>query len=75
MAAAEDSTTANSEGKKTIYDFASKDGKFRRQVSSFRNWVSPDPAAEFPAEKDRYVCAPSLCDSWPVVDPIQGTIH
>ena len=78
MATAKDPTTTNSEDKKTIYDFASKDGTFRRQISSFRNWISPDPAAEFPAEIGRYVCIPSLCDlrhSRPVVDPIQGTIH
>jgi len=32
-----------------------KDGHFRRQVSSFRNFVSADPNAEFPAQKGRYV--------------------
>jgi putative glutathione S-transferase len=30
------------------------DGSFKRQVSSFRNFVEPDPKAEFPAEKGRY---------------------
>lgn len=34
---------------------AGKDGHFRRQVSSFRNFVSSDPNSPFPAEKDRYV--------------------
>ncbi|OAG42463.1 hypothetical protein AYO21_03339 [Fonsecaea monophora] len=29
-------------------------GEFKRQVSSFRNWISSDPNAEFPAEKGRY---------------------
>lgn len=83
MATTENSTSATTKGeeKKTVYDFAGKDGKFRRQVSSFRDWVSPDPDAEFPAEKDRYVCAPSLCDSrrdrpeMLIIDPIQGAIH
>lgn len=31
------------------------DGHFRRKDSAFRSWISRDPAAEFPAEKDRYV--------------------
>ncbi|MCJ1312932.1 hypothetical protein MMC25_006608 [Agyrium rufum] len=35
--------------------FADSDGQFRRKASTFRSFVSPDPAAEFPAEKDRYV--------------------
>ncbi|KAF9571239.1 S-glutathionyl-(chloro)hydroquinone reductase [Mortierella alpina] len=30
------------------------DGEFRRQVSSFRDWVQDDPNARFPAEKGRY---------------------
>lgn len=38
-----------------IDQFADKDGKFRRPASKFRNFVSADPGAEFPAEKDRYV--------------------
>jgi len=37
-----------------IYKFADSDGQFRRQVSSFRNFISSDPASHFPAEKDRY---------------------
>lgn len=31
------------------------DGKFRRQDAQFRSFVSKDPNAEFPAERDRYV--------------------
>ena len=31
-----------------------KSGEFKRQVSSFRNWISNKPGAEFPPEKDRY---------------------
>ncbi|KAG0212170.1 S-glutathionyl-(chloro)hydroquinone reductase [Mortierella sp. GBA30] len=33
---------------------ADADGEFRRQVSSFRDWVKDDPEARFPAEKNRY---------------------
>ena len=36
-------------------NLADKDGHFRRKASQFRNWVTTDPAAEFPAEKGRYV--------------------
>lgn len=36
-------------------DYADKDGQFRRQQSSFRDAVSADPAAPFPAEAGRYV--------------------
>ena len=39
-----------------------KSGEFKRQTSAFRNWVSPKPDAEFPAERDRY----HLCTKgWP----------
>ncbi|MEO6153249.1 MAG: glutathione S-transferase C-terminal domain-containing protein [Croceibacterium sp.] len=31
-----------------------EDGRFRRIDSPLRNWISPDPAAEFPAEAGRY---------------------
>ena len=31
------------------------DGRFRRQDAQFRGFISKDPNAEFPAEKDRYV--------------------
>ncbi|KAK4975557.1 hypothetical protein LTR66_010978 [Elasticomyces elasticus] len=35
--------------------YADADGQFRRTETSFRNFISADPNAEFPAEKDRYV--------------------
>ncbi|KAH7412230.1 glutathione S-transferase [Phaeosphaeria sp. MPI-PUGE-AT-0046c] len=35
--------------------FASPDGSFNRKPSTFRSVISPDPDADFPAEKDRYV--------------------
>lgn len=31
-----------------------EDGRFRRIESPLRNWISPDPDAEFPAEAGRY---------------------
>jgi putative glutathione S-transferase len=31
-----------------------KDGRFRRIDSPLRDWISPDPGAEFPAEAGRY---------------------
>jgi glutathionyl-hydroquinone reductase len=31
-----------------------EDGQFRRTESKFRDWVSPDPSAQFPAEAGRY---------------------
>jgi hypothetical protein len=39
-------------------------GEFKRQVSSFRNWVSSDPNAEFPAEKGRYHLYVSYACPW-----------
>ncbi|KAF5864773.1 hypothetical protein ETB97_006618 [Aspergillus alliaceus] len=38
-----------------VYRHADADGHFRRKDSVFRSFVSSDPTAEFPAEKDRYV--------------------
>ena len=31
-----------------------EDGRFRRIDSPLREWISPDPVAEFPAEAGRY---------------------
>lgn len=39
-------------------------GEFKRQVSSFRNFVSNDPNAEFPAEKGRYHLYVSYACPW-----------
>ncbi|KAB8211823.1 transferase [Aspergillus parasiticus] len=39
----------------STHGFADSDGHFRRKVSTFRSWVSQDPAAEFPAQRGRYV--------------------
>ena len=43
---------------------ADKDGHFRRKESQFRNWVTADPDAEFPAEKGRYVLYLNLGCPW-----------
>lgn len=52
---AENPKAVEDQPKPSVHDFADKDGKFRRQTSQFRNWLSADSEAEFPAEKDRYV--------------------
>ncbi|TKX27561.1 glutathione S-transferase-like protein 3 [Elsinoe australis] len=43
---------------------ADSDGRFRRQESSFRNWISSDANARFPPEKDRYVLYINLGCPW-----------
>jgi glutathionyl-hydroquinone reductase len=48
------STTSTAQA--NIRQWASKDGEFRRQVSSFRDSVSRDPNAQFAAEP--YVLPP-----------------
>jgi putative glutathione S-transferase len=40
------------------------DGKFNRQISSFRSWISSEPGAEFPPEKDRYVSSQHDPAAW-----------
>lgn len=58
------------EWKDKWYDTKSTGGKFKRQESSFRNWVTPDgapgPGGEggFPAERDRYHLYVSLACPW-----------
>lgn len=47
-----------------IVHHADNDGHFRRQASQFRDWVSPDPNADFPAEKGRYVLYLNLGCPW-----------
>lgn len=41
-----------------------KDGQFRRQQSAFRDQVSGEPGAKFPAEKDRYHLYVSYACPW-----------
>ena len=46
-----------------VFKHADDDGKFRRAASQFRSWISPDPSAEFPTEKGRYVLTLILAHS------------
>lgn len=46
--------TKNGNGERNILSYASKNGEFNRLGSQFRNWISNESGAEFPAEKDRY---------------------
>ncbi|KAI1172732.1 ubiquitin-activating enzyme E1 1 [Nemania sp. FL0916] len=41
-----------------------KSGEFKRQASSFRNWISDAPDAEFPPEKGRYHLYVSYACPW-----------
>lgn len=45
-------------------DPADKSGEFKRQVSSFRDWISSEPGAKFPAEKGRYHLYISYACPW-----------
>jgi len=56
--------SSNKDGQKNILNFADKSGEYKRQVSQFRNHVSSDPGAEFPAEKDRYHLYVSYACPW-----------
>lgn len=47
-----------------ITKWASEDGHFKRQVSTFRDVISPDPKADFPAEKGRYHLYVSYACPW-----------
>ncbi|KAH7381128.1 glutathione transferase [Cadophora sp. MPI-SDFR-AT-0126] len=50
--------------KADIYKFEQENGTFKRQVSSFRSWISSEPGAQFPPEKDRYVLYINLGCPW-----------
>ena len=54
-----------------------KDGNFQRKDSTFRNFVSADSDAEFPAEKGRYVLYLNLGCPWysllRALNPLQAT--
>ncbi|KAJ2724658.1 S-glutathionyl-(chloro)hydroquinone reductase [Coemansia sp. Benny D115] len=60
MSSATDTTKAPSD----ITKWSSKDGEFRRQVSSFRSFVEPSADAEFPAEANRYHLYVSYACPW-----------
>lgn len=52
-----DLISGQSEDKKNILNWVDpkdKSGEFKRQASSFRNWISSEPGSKFPAEKNRY---------------------
>lgn len=44
-----------------------KSGEFKRQASAFRNFISKEPGAEFPPEKDRYHLYVSYACPWGMV--------
>lgn len=48
----------------SILNWAGKDGEFKRQTSTFRNWISNEPGAEFPPEKGRYHIYVSYACPW-----------
>ncbi|KAJ3466031.1 hypothetical protein MRS44_006689 [Fusarium solani] len=41
-----------------------KSGEFKRQVSSFRDWISREPGAQYPPEKGRYHLYVSYACPW-----------
>ncbi|KXL44969.1 hypothetical protein M433DRAFT_4779 [Acidomyces richmondensis BFW] len=41
-----------------------KSGEFKRQPTSFRNWISSEPGSKFPAEKNRYHLYVSYACPW-----------
>ncbi|KAL4755653.1 glutathione S-transferase [Aspergillus foveolatus] len=47
-----------------IYRLTDSDGHFRRKPSTFRNFISKDQDAEFPAERGRYYLYLSLACPW-----------
>lgn len=54
-----------SNGKVTDWvDPKDKTGEFKRQASSFRNWISREPGAQFPPEKGRYHLYVSYACPW-----------
>lgn len=49
-----------SEAPKDPIGYADTAGQFKRKPSTFRSWISSEPGAEFPPEKDRYVYVYSM---------------
>jgi len=58
-----------------IYKFASPDGSFKRQVSSFRDHISSAPGAKFPPQKDRYVSYASRTFSSAEIDEVSQVLY
>lgn len=51
-------------GGSNILSYADKSGEFKRKPSQFRNYISREPGAEFPPEKDRYHLYVSYACPW-----------
>jgi putative glutathione S-transferase len=47
-----------------VYQATDEDGNFERDTTSFRDWLEPDPEAEYPAEAGRYHLYVSLACPW-----------
>ena len=47
-----------------ILNYASANGEFKRKASAFRKFISKEPGAEFPPEKDRYHLYVSYACPW-----------
>ncbi|AEO55498.1 hypothetical protein MYCTH_2299397 [Thermothelomyces thermophilus ATCC 42464] len=63
--ATKDTTGASASGKITDWvKPGDKSGEFKRQQSSFRNWISREPGARFPPEKGRYHLYVSYACPW-----------
>jgi putative glutathione S-transferase len=63
--ATKDTPSANAGGKITDWVVPSDpSGEFKRQQSSFRNWISSEPGAQFPPEKGRYHLYVSYACPW-----------
>lgn len=55
---------SNTPQKLEILKFADKDGSYRRQASTFRDFISREPGAKFPPEADRYHLFVSFACPW-----------
>ncbi|KAK4998037.1 S-glutathionyl-(chloro)hydroquinone reductase [Elasticomyces elasticus] len=58
---------ANEDKKKDILNWVDpkdKSGEFKRQQSTFRDWIKNESGAQFPAEKDRYHLYVSYACPW-----------
>ncbi|KAF6235487.1 hypothetical protein HO173_006170 [Letharia columbiana] len=56
--------TANADIRPDHFKLAERRGTFDRIDSKFRNFISSEPGARVPPEKDRYICA-SLTGRFP----------
>ena len=48
----------------SVLKFSNEKGEFKRQASSFRNWITKDGSSGFPAESGRYHLYVSLACPW-----------